>query len=123
MTGQVAPADRAACLALAQRQVGDASDWTADQWDAQLGEDGLLLGDPAALYFRPYRTALAYAVRPNQVKQRTEGQVSEQYVDPAALAARLRELDLEWTALRLPGREEDDGDPGAFTGDVKWGGW
>ena len=122
MTAPTAPTDREACLSLAQRQIGEADGWTPEQWDAQIGEDSLLLGEPPQQYFRPYRSALQYLLRPGQVKARTEGSVAEQYVDVAATAARLRELDVEWTAIRLPSGAED-AEQGAFSGEITWGGW
>ena len=123
MTGPTSPTDRAACLNLAQRQVGDVADWTPVQWTDQLAEDSLLAGDPQAQYFRPYRTALAYLLRPGQVKQRSEGPISEQYADVAATASRLREMDLEWVALRLPQAAEDGASGGSFDGAIDWGHW
>ncbi|BDP42917.1 hypothetical protein DAETH_28860 [Deinococcus aetherius] len=57
MTGPTSPTDAAACLVLAQRQIGDASDWTPEQWAAQLADDGLMRDDPPVLHYRPYRTA------------------------------------------------------------------
>ncbi len=122
MTAPTAPSDRSACLALAQRQIGEADGWTPDQWDAQLSEDSLLLGDPAVQYFRPYRSALSYLLRPGQVKARSEGSISEQYADTASLAARLREMDIEWTAIRLPSGAEE-AEQGAFSGEIEWGHW
>lgn len=120
MTNPTDPTDAAACLALAQRQVGDAGDWTPEQWAAQLADDVLLRGNPPTAHYRPYRTALSYVLRP-QVRARTEGDVAEQYTDPAALAARLRELDAEWVALRLP--PEATAAPEAWDGRIEWGGW
>lgn len=120
MTGPTSPTNAAACLALAQRQIGDASDWTAQQWEAQLAEDGLLRGDPPVLHHRPYRTALAYLMRPT-VTARAEGDVSEQYGDKTALAERLRELDVEWTAHRIPAEAQPEAE--VFDSKITWGSW
>ncbi|GBF05849.1 hypothetical protein DAERI_060109 [Deinococcus aerius] len=120
MTGPTSPTDAAACLALAQRQIGDPGDWTLEQWTDQLAEDGVTRGDPPQLHYRPYRTALAYLLRP-QVKARSEGDVSEQYGDTADLAARLRELDVEWVAHRLP--PENGAGQEAWDSRIDWGSW
>lgn len=42
MTGQTNPRDAPACIALAQRQVGDVGGWTPEQWLAQLTDDGIV---------------------------------------------------------------------------------
>lgn len=122
MTGPTSPTDAAACLALAQRQIGDPGDWTLEQWTDQLAEDGVTRGDPAQLHYRPYRTALAYVMRP-QVTARTEGDVSEQYSVSltTALAERLRELDAEWVAQRLP--PESGAGQEAWDSRIDWGSW
>ncbi|GGO24747.1 hypothetical protein [Deinococcus humi] len=120
MTGPTSPTNAAACLALAQRQIGDASDWSPQEWADQLAEDGVLRLDPPVLHYRPYRSALAYLLRPG-VQARTEGDVSEQYADPKALAERLRELDAEWLAHRIPPEEAATAE--TFDGAVEWGGW
>lgn len=123
MSGPTPPDDLAACLALAQRQVGDASEWTAEQWQAQLAEDSLALGNPPKVYYRPYRSAMAYLLRPDRVKARTEGSISEQYVDVAETVKRLRELDSEWEAHRLPSGADEVADGGTFDGAITWGSW
>lgn len=120
MTGPTNPTASAACLALSQRQVGDASGWSAAQWADQLAEDALTRGDPPLAHYRPYRTALAYLLRPGQVTARTEGDVSEQYASSAATIERLRELDVEWTAARIPA---EPGTTGEWDGAITWGGW
>ncbi len=53
-------------------------------------------GVQTALY-DPYAAALAYLMNPATVKSRTEGQVSETYIDPAQVAAYLQQ---QSTALR-----------------------
>lgn len=113
----VAATDQAACLALAQRQVGDIEDWTPVQWLQQLHDDSVSRGEPAAVYFRPYRTAHAYLSRPDRVKARSEGDVSEQYADDAATLALLRERDQEWATHHLPTKQ------GAWSGAIEWGSW
>lgn len=120
MTGPTDPSNAAACLTLAQRQIGDAGEWTPEEWADQLAEDGVMRGDPPALHYRPYRTALAYLLRPG-VKARTEGDVSEQYSDSAALAERLRELDAEWLAHRIP--PEAAATAEVFDSSIDWGSW
>ncbi|OWL96529.1 hypothetical protein CBQ26_09130 [Deinococcus indicus] len=115
-----APTDALGCLALAQRQIGDASGWTDQQWADQLADDSVQRGDPATSYFRPYRTALAYLLRPDRVQARTEGDTSEQYVQTTATATRLQDLDAEW-ASRIP--PEATPDAGEWSGDIEWGGW
>jgi hypothetical protein len=116
------PLDAVACLALAQRQVGEVADWTAQQWADQLDEDSVLRGDPPQIHYRPYRTALSYLLRPDRVSARGEGTVTEKYIDPAATAAHLRDLDAEWTALRLP-PETSDGSGDSWDGTIRWGGY
>lgn len=119
MTGPTSSTDQAACLALAQRQVGDVAAWSPEQWAAQLADDAVLRGD--VVHYRPYRSALAYLLRPGQVNARAEGDVSEQYRDTtAANATRLQDLDAEWTALRLPPETESAGD---WDGTITWGSW
>ncbi|WP_288481980.1 hypothetical protein [uncultured Deinococcus sp.] len=120
-TTPTSPTDAAACLALAQRQVGDVAGWTPEQWQAQLVEDSLQRGDPPATRYRPYRTAVAYLLRPGAVKSRSEGDVSEQYADLTPTVERLRDLDTEWAAHRLPAVETPD--PDTFDGSITWGSW
>ncbi|WP_264775597.1 hypothetical protein [Deinococcus aetherius] len=62
-----------------------------------------------------------YLLRPGQVTSRTEGDTAEQYVNPSNLAERLRELDTEWTAQRLP--PEATATDEAFDSRIEWGGW
>ncbi|MHA0043478.1 hypothetical protein [Deinococcus sp. PEB2-63] len=114
------PTDAPGCLALAQRQIGDASGWTQQQWEAQLADDSVPRGDPAVTYYRPYRTALAYLLRPDRVQARTEGDTSEQYVQATATATRLQDLDAEWAA-RIP--PETTPDLGEWDGEIDWRGW
>ena len=122
------PTDRAGCLALARRVVGGGADWPPEQWEAQLDDDALLRGSPQRSYYRPYRTAIAYLVNPERVKSRTEGQVTEQFVDAAATLAYLREQDGEWT-MSIPPAADANGDGKAdellnpLDTRISWGGW
>lgn len=111
----VSARDGPACLALAQRQVGDVSGWTPEQWLAQLNDDSLTLN--GLVYFRPFRSALAYLSRPDRIKARSEGDVSEQYGDDTATLALLRERDQEWAAQHLPNTQEE------WSGGIEWGHW
>lgn len=114
---RTAPTDQAACLALAQRQVGDVGDWTPEQWAQQLVDDSRVIdGTP---YYRPYETALAYLERPGQVTARTEGDVSETYRDAQATRARLLRLGSEWDTDQLPKPAEGE----AFDSSINWGSW
>lgn len=117
------PTDLTACLALAQRHAGDVSGWTPEQWQAQLAEDAVQRGDPPSRYYRPYRSALAYLLRPDRVKARKEGDVAEDYVDLKATIEHLRELDAEWTAQRLPPETTDTNTGDVWDGSIDWGGW
>ncbi|AFZ66070.1 hypothetical protein [Deinococcus peraridilitoris] len=90
------PKDRAACLKLTQRVVGDSAGWDASQWGDQLDEDAVTRGSDT--YWRPYATALAYLSRPDRLKSRSEGEVSETFVDPAASLAFLEGKSGEWDA-------------------------
>lgn len=111
----VAATDQTSCLALAQRQVGDTDDWTPVQWLQQLQDDSLTIN--GAIYFRPYRTALAYLSRPDRVKARSEGDVSERYADDTATLALFRERDQEWATTHLPTSQ------GEWSGAIEWGSW
>lgn len=44
-----------------------------------------------ATLYDPYRAALAYLMSPETLKARSEGSVSETYIDPASVAEYLRE--------------------------------
>ncbi|WP_278911771.1 hypothetical protein [Deinococcus wulumuqiensis] len=121
MTGQTNPRDAPACIALAQRQVGDVGGWTPEQWLAQLTDDGIVrpVDGVQQMFYRPYKTALAYLLRP-RVKQRTEGDVSEQEGDLTTTVQNLREMDAEWVAARIP---PETTSAEAWDGTITWGGW
>lgn len=121
MTVQTNPRDAPACIALAQRQVGDTGGWTPEQWQGQLTDDGLVRPENGVqvMFYRPYKTAIAYLLRP-RVTARTEGDVSEQYGDLTATVENLREMDTEWVAARIP-PETTSAD--AWDGTITWGGW
>ncbi len=77
--------DRAAALLIAGRYV------PVEQVDALLVENTVtrtVLGVSVALY-DPWAAALAYLMHPGTVKSRTEGSVSETYLDPSTVAAYL----------------------------------
>lgn len=121
MAGPTNPRDAPACIALAQRQVGDAGGWTPEQWQAQLTDDGLMraVDGVQQMFYRPYKTALAYLLRP-RVTARTEGDVSEQYGDLSATVNNLREMDAEWVAARIP---PETTTTDAWDSTITWGGW
>lgn len=116
------PTDLAACLALAQRQVGDASGWSQADWEAQLAEASVERGDPPQTHYRPYRTALAYAQRP-QPTTLQEGDVSEQYSVTLTqeLKKHLGYMDREWEAEVLPPKPSEVKED--WNSDITWGGW
>ncbi len=123
MSGPTDPKDAAACLLLAQRHAGDAGGWTPEQWQAQLAEDAVGRGDPPVAFYRPYRSALAYLLRPGQVKARKEGDASEDYFDVKATVEHLRDLDAEWQAQRIPPETVDADTGDTWNGQIDWGGW
>lgn len=121
MAGPTNPRDAPACLALAQRQVGDTSGWTPEEWQAQLGEDSVMrpVDGEQVIFFRPYKTAMAYLLRP-RVTARTEGDVSEQYSDLTATVEHLRDLDAEWIVSKVPPEQSS---AETWDGTITWGGW
>ena len=121
MTQPTNPTDPAGCIALAQRQVGDASGWTPEQWQAQLADDGLMrsVDGVQVIFYRPYKSATAYLLRP-RVKVRTEGDVSEQEGDLTATVSNLRDLDTEWVAAKIP---PESASTDVWDGTIQWGSW
>lgn len=79
--------DRPAALLIAQRYIPGASD--ADTLLTQYTVTRTVLGVPVPLY-DPYAAALAYLMNPYTVKARSEGGVSETYIDPTTVAAWLQ---------------------------------
>lgn len=109
--------DRAAALAIAGRYV------PAEQADALLTEHTVtrtVLGVPVPLY-DPYAAALAWLMNPVTVKSRTEGSVSESYIEPEKVAAYLEGQSL---ALRESWPVGDvSGEPLAFNLELDVQGW
>lgn len=74
--------------------------------------------------YDPYAAALAYIMHPNTIKQRSEGSVSETYIDPAQVADYLRQMSAELRA-NWPVDDAALAAPGALdlTLDIRgWGG-
>lgn len=86
--------DGAQALTIVQRYVPDPTEAAALLAEQTFTRS--VLGVPVTLY-DPYAAALAYLMNPATVKARTEGSVSETYIDPAQVAAYLRQ---ESTTLR-----------------------
>lgn len=63
----------------------------AEQAEPLLSENTITrtVGGVALSLYDPYAAALAYLMHPNTVKSRTEGSVSETYIDPTTVAAYL----------------------------------
>lgn len=78
--------DRAAALLIAGRYI------PAEMAGPLLDEvtvTRVVLGLPVSLY-DPYAAALAYLMHPGTVKSRTQGSVSESYIEPGDVAAYLQ---------------------------------
>ncbi|MFC6591679.1 hypothetical protein ACFP81_06415 [Deinococcus lacus] len=57
-----------------------------------------VVGGVALTLYDPYAAALAYLMHPNTVKQRSEGGVSETYIDPVQVAEYLRQMSAQLQA-------------------------
>lgn len=86
-------------LGTARRAAGDdraVSVWTDDAWLAELANHTLTVD--GVTYINPYAAALVFVSNPQNVAQRSEGNVSESYTPPYLVIQQLEKLATGWAA-------------------------